>query len=446
MKSKIYDLQDLQNSKGVTLYAHGRELIPGGTQLLSKRPEMFAPKIWPSYYSMAKGINVWDLDNRIFSDFSVMGIGANILGYADNDVDDAVKECISKGVSSSLNCPEEVELAEELINLHPWFDMVRYAKSGGEAVSIAIRIARAYTGRDIILFSGYHGWSDWYLAANLGDAKNLDGQLMPGLDPAGVPRALKGTSIPFNSNDLNDILDKIKGKESNIAAIIVEPARGEEPDPIYLKQLKETAKEIGSVLIFDEITSGFRACSGGIHRKYDTHPDIAIFAKSLANGYPMAALIGVAEVMQAAQSTFISSTNWTDRIGPVAALATIKKYNNLSVDKHIIEIGKACQLIWKKHAEANNLDITISGLPTLSSFSFNSHLATQYTTRFTTEMLQRGYLAWRQFKPSFAHKKSDLNLYDEAIGEVFNVIANLKPDQILESPEAHTGFTRLTKE
>ncbi len=446
MKSKIYKLQDLQNSKGVNLYARARKLIPGGTQLLSKRPEMFAPNVWPSYYSKAKGINIWDLEDRIFSDFSVMGIGANILGYADDDVDDAVKDCISRGVSSSLNCPEEVELAEELINLHPWFDMVRYAKSGGEAVSIAIRIARAHSSKDIILFSGYHGWSDWYLAANIGDAKNLDGQLMPGLDPRGVPRALKGSSIPFNANDIDDLLYKIKGNETKIAAIIVEPARGEEPNSEYLRKLKEISREIGSVLIFDEITSGFRACSGGIHRKYDTHPDIAVFAKSLANGYPMAAIIGVEEVMESAQSTFISSTNWTDRIGPVAALATIKKYNNLNVDQHIIRIGKECQSVWKKNALENNLDISISGLPTLSSFTFNSDFAAEYTTRFTTEMLQRGFLAWRQFKPSFAHQESDLRLYSQAIGEVFKVIAKLDPDKILNTPQAHIGFTRLTKE
>ncbi|MDB3867951.1 aminotransferase class III-fold pyridoxal phosphate-dependent enzyme [Gammaproteobacteria bacterium] len=446
MTSKIYNLKDLQNSLGPNLYARGKELIPGGTQLLSKRPEMFAPEVWPSYFSKAKGINVWDLENRQFSDFSVMGIGASILGYADDDVDSAVTDCISKGVASSLNCPEEVELAEELIALHPWFDMVRYAKSGGEAVAISIRIARAHTSRDIILFSGYHGWSDWYLAANLADNNNLDGQLMPGLSPAGVPRGLKGSAIPFNANDYEDLKLKIKGKESKIAAIIIEPARGKEPNPEYLKKLKGISEEIGCVLIFDEITSGFRVCPGGIHRKYGINPDIAVFAKSLANGYPMAALIGVQKVMESAQSTFISSTNWTDRIGPVAALATIKKYNRLNVDKHIIAIGEACQSIWSKHAQENNLDITISGLPTLSAFNFNSNHASQLMTRFTTEMLQRGFLAWRQFKPSYAHKDLDLKLYESAISEVFKEMSSIDPDNILQTPQAHSGFTRLTKE
>jgi glutamate-1-semialdehyde 2,1-aminomutase len=446
MKPLKYTIESLQNSKGRKLYSQAKKLIPGGTQLLSKRPEMFAPDLWPSYFSKAKGITIWDLEDRPFTDFSIMGIGATILGYADDDIDNAVKDSISNGIASSLNCPEEVELADELINLHPWFDMVRYTKSGGEAVAISIRIARAFTSRDIVLFSGYHGWSDWYLAANLGDLKNLDGQLMPGLSPAGVPRGLKGSSIPFAANDCEDLLKKIKGKESQIAAIIVEPARGEMPDPEYLKKLKQISQEIGSVLIFDEITSGFRACSGGIHRKYKTHPDIAVFAKSLANGYPMAAVIGTERVMQAAQSTFISSTNWTDRIGPVAALATIRKYNEMKVDEHIIRIGNACQDIWRKHSANSGLDISVSGIPALSAFSFNDKNSSQYTTRFTIEMLQRGFLGWRQFKPSFAHKDSDLIGYDDAIRDVFKVLGDLDQTNILDTPMAHSGFSRLTSE
>ena len=140
--------------KGQKLYKHAKTLIPGGTQLLSKRPELFAPDVWPAYYSKAKGVNIWDLEGNKFVDMSIMGIGANILGYADDDVDCAVKEAIDMGVSSSLNCPEEVELAELLIELHPWAEMVRYARSGGEAMAMAVRIARASTGRELILFSG----------------------------------------------------------------------------------------------------------------------------------------------------------------------------------------------------------------------------------------------------------------------------------------------------
>jgi len=192
-----YNLDELKNSKGVSLYNLAKSIIPGGTQLLSKRPEMFAPEIWPSYYSKSKGCRIWDLDNREFIDMSIMAVGACILGYADEEVDEAVIEVIKKGVNSSLNCPEEVQLANALIEIHPWFDMVRYARSGGEAMNIAVRIARAFTKRDIVLFSGYHGWHDWYLAANLNDDDNVDGHLMPGLESNGVPRGLAGSAIPF---------------------------------------------------------------------------------------------------------------------------------------------------------------------------------------------------------------------------------------------------------
>ena len=158
----MIDLNVLASSKGPKLYNRAKRLIPGGTQLLSKRPEMFAPDIWPAYYSKAKGCRVWDLDGREFIDMSIMAVGACILGYADDDVDNAVIEAVRNGVNSSLNCTEEVVLAEALLDLHPWFDMVRYARSGGEAMSIAVRIARAKTKRDTVLFSGYHGWTDWY--------------------------------------------------------------------------------------------------------------------------------------------------------------------------------------------------------------------------------------------------------------------------------------------
>jgi len=436
----------LENSKGVRLYERAKTLIPGGTQLLSKRPEMFAPGIWPSYYSKAKGCHVWDLDSRKYIDMSIMAVGACILGYADDDVDKAVLNSIKQGVSSSLNCPEEVELAEALIELHPWFDMVRYARSGGEALSVAVRIARASTKRDKVLFSGYHGWADWYLAANIDNSTGLDGQLMPGLEPNGVPRDLAGTAIPFNFNDIDSLKETIKGRESSIASIIIEPARGEEAPDEYLIKLRNLASEIGAVLIFDEITSGYRMCAGGIHRRYGIYPDIAVFAKSMANGYAMSAILGTEDVMQAAQSTFISSTNWTDRVGPSAALATLKKYQQNQVEKHIISIGNDIQRIWKDASLKSGLQLEITGLPSLSAFSFKSDYTMDMNTRFVVEMLQRGFLGYRQFKPSLAHTSKELGKYKIAVEEVFELLSKLPKDKILNSKVAHAGFRRLTKE
>jgi len=439
-------LEKLMKSSGQKLYKRGKQLIPGGTQLLSKRPEMFAPDVWPAYYSKAKGCRVWDLGGREFIDMSIMGIGANILGYADDDVDKAVVDAIQSGVSSTLNCPEEVELAELLVDLHPWADMVRYTRSGGEACAVAIRIARAATKRDKILFSGYHGWSDWYLAANLGETDALDGQLMPGLEPRGVPRNLRDSAIPFHFSDLDELKLKAKGVEKEIAAIIVEPARGEDAPKDYMVGLKNFAREIGAVLVFDEITSGFRMCAGGIHLKYGINPDLAVFAKSMANGYAMAAVIGTESVMNAAQTTFISSTNWTEKIGPVAAIATIKKYVKENVAEHIINIGNDVKQIWFELSDKHGLPIKVSGLPTLASFSFVDENNQAMMTFFTIEMLKKGFLGYRQFKSSYAHHNLDLSIYSEVVDEIFQIIAEDKWADVLKSPLAHSGFARLTSE
>ena len=442
----MYNLSDLKNSSGIKLYNQAKSLIPGGTQLLSKRPEMFAPDVWPSYYSKAKGCEVWDLDGRKFIDMSIMSVGACILGYADQEVDEAVIKSIKDGVSSSLNCIEEVKLAETLIELHPWFQMVRYARSGGEAMSIAVRIARAYKNRDTILFSGYHGWNDWYLSSNLSNDSNLDGQLMPGLQPNGVPRGLAGTAIPFDNNSIESLREKIRNKENQIAAIVIEPARGEEAPIGYLKSLRELASEIDAVLVFDEITTGFRMCAGGIHRNYKVNPDIAVFAKSISNGYAMSAILGIEKVMQAAQNTFISSTNWTDRIGPTASLATIQKYQKENVDKHLIEIGNLVKEIWQSSADDFGLKIKISGLPTIAAFNFISDISDKFNTRFSIEMLKRGFLGFRQFKPSYAHNVDLVEKYRKAVKEVFKEIKDDPYSSLLDSSPQHTGFARLTKE
>lgn len=449
-KASSNSQEDVTMGTGQDLYRKAKRLIPGGTQLLSKRPEMFLPDLWPSYYSKAKAVHIWDMDDNCYLDMSIMGVGANILGYADDVVDNAVIEAIRRGSSSTLNCPEEVELAELLISLHPWAQMVRYTRSGGEAMAVAIRVARAKTGRDTVIFSGYHGWHDWYLAANLANEMNLDGQLMPGLSPSGVPRGLLGTAIPFFFNDIENVHKIIKKEGGKIAAVIIEPARGEESPREFLKILRDITERMGAVLIFDEITSGFRMNPGGIHLRYGISPDMAIFAKSIANGYPMAAVIGTEDVMQAAQTTFISSTNWTERIGPVAALATITRYIANNAHQHIIALGDAVKKIWNRAAEDHGLAIKVTGLPTLATFSFNYPENKVMGTIFTQEMLKRNILGFRQFKPSLAHQQDHLNQYENAVAEVFTIIARGMTNgnilSLLETSPAHDGFFRLTKE
>jgi len=311
---------------------------------------MFLPEQWPSYFSRARGVEVTDVDGNTYVDMSMMAIGACVLGYADQDVDSAVKAGIDAGSASTLNAPEEVELAELLCELHPWAEMVRYARAGGEAMMIAVRIARAKTGKDKVAFSGYHGWCDWYLAANLADEAALDGQLMPGLDPAGVPRGLKGTALPFHYNRLDQLKAIVDANRGELGVIVMEPQRGETPAPGFLEAVRDIATEIGAVLIFDEVTTGWRMTNGGIHLLLGVNPDIAVFAKAMANGYPMAAILGTSSVMEAAQSTFISSTNWTERVGTVAALATIRKYRRENVAAHLKMIGNLTFDGWKRAA------------------------------------------------------------------------------------------------
>ena len=303
-----YSKVDWKRTSGAELYRHAKTKIPGGTQLLSKRPERFLPKLWPSYYSRAKGCEVWDLDGRRLIDVSIHSVGNSLLGFADDDVNSAVKEAVDKGNMSSLNSPAEVELADLLCQLHPWADSVRYARAGGESMSIAVRIARAFTGRDKIAFCGYHGWSDWYLAANLASDSVLDGHLMPGLEPRGVPRGLQGTALPFRYNHLEELEELVAQHGSDLAGIVMEPMRRDWPENNFLERVREIADSIGAVLVFDEVSAGWRFCLGGVHLKLGMDPDIAVFSKSISNGYPMAAIIGRREVMSAAEVSFISST------------------------------------------------------------------------------------------------------------------------------------------
>lgn len=433
--------------KSQELYKQAKKIIPGGTQLLSKRPEMFLPDLWPAYYDKAKGCEVWDLDGNKYIDMSYMGIGASVLGYADTDVDKKVKEAIAKGTITTLNCPEEVELAKVLCKIHPWAQMVRYARTGGEAMAIAVRIARAKTGKDLILFCGYHGWYDWYLSANLAGDKALDGHLLPGLNPLGVPRGLKGTTIPFEYNDINTFLKLIKKYKNNVAAVVMEPIRNYYPQKGFLKTIREITKKLNIVLIFDEVSSGWRLTLGGAHLMFKINPDIAVFAKAMSNGYPMAAIIGKKDIMNIAQDSFISSTYWTERIGPVAALATIKKLKDKKAPQYLQKIGKQIQIGWEKIAKKHKLKITISGVYPLGHFEFNYTKPLVLKTLFTQKMLEEGFLATNAFYASFAHKIKHINSYLKAVDKTFAYIVKAikagNPEKYLKGPICHNGFKRL---
>ena len=432
---------------GQELYKKAKTLIPGGTMLLSKRPEMFLPDQWPSYFSKAKGISVWDLDGKELLDMSIMGIGTNTLGYGNDEVDAAVMETVKNGNMSTLSCPEEVYLAERLIEINPWAEMVRFARSGGEANSIAIRIARAASGKDKVAICGYHGWHDWYLSANHnGVGDDLSGHLLAGLSPKGVPKNLKDTVYPFNYNNYEELLSIVK--KNDIGVIKMEVVRNFGPEDNFLQKVRALATEKNIVLIFDECTSGFRETFGGIYQKYGVEPDMAMFGKTIGNGYALTAVVGTRAVMEAAQATFISSTFWTERIGPTAALATLKVMERVKSWETITEMGNKMRKGWQKLADNYNLDISISGIPSLSTYSFSSPDALAYKTLIAQEMLKKGFLASTNFYASTAHNDENLDLYFNALETVYQQISscekgNSKIMDLLEGPICHGGFKRL---
>lgn len=434
--------------KSQELYEKAKKIIPGGTQLLSKRPERFLPDGWPAYYDKAEGCQIWDLDGKRYIDMSNMGVGSCLLGYADKDVDNAVKVAIEKGSMSTLNCPEEVALAQLLCEIHPWANMVRFARTGGEAMAISVRIARAKTNKDLVLFCGYHGWHDWYLSANIADDRALDGHLLLGLEPRGIPRALKGTAIPFSYNETDRFLELVKRHEKDIAAVVMEPIRSYYPVEGFLETVREVTQKSEMVLIFDEVTSGWRLNIGGAHLRFSVNPDMAVFAKGISNGYPMAAIIGRSEVMEYAQATFISSTYWTERVGPVAALATIKKMQDRDIPRYLGSAGQKVQEGWKTLAEKYKVGLKISGTYPLGHFSFDYENPLLLKTLFVQSMLERGFLATTAFYASYAHTEDYVDNYLTAVDETFCFMAKVidegNPWKYLKGSICESDFRRLT--
>jgi len=432
--------------KGQDLYKKAKALIPGGTMLLSKRPEMFLPDNWPSYFSKAKGCKIWDLDHQELIDMTIMGIGTNTLGYGHDAVDNAVLDIVRKGNMSTLSCPEEVYLAEKLIEMNPWAHMVRFARSGGEANSIAIRIARAASGKDKVAICGYHGWHDWYLSANHNSGDSLSGHLLPGLNPSGVPKALKDTVLPFHYNNYEELVDLVE--KHDIGVIKMEVLRNFGPEDNFLRKVRELATKKNIVLIFDECTSGFRETFGGIYKKFGVEPDVAMYGKTIGNGYALTAVVGKRSVMEAAQTSFISSTFWTERIGPTAALATLKVMEEVKSWEVITAIGKKVQEGWKSLAATHGLEIELAGIPALSTYSFKSENALAYKTLIAQEMLKKNILASTNFYASIAHEDLYLERYFLELDKVYGIIRKcenqeLNINELLEGPICHSGFKRL---
>ncbi len=438
-------------SIGQTLYHRAKTLMPGGTQLLSKRPEMFAPGRWPPYYRQAQGCRVTDLDGRTYIDMSLMGVGSCLLGYADPDVTEAVVARVREGSMCTLNSAEEIELAELLLSLHPWAQQVRYARTGGEAMAMAARVARAATGRDIIAFCGYHGWHDWYLAANLGDADDkvdqLASHLLTGLEPAGVPRQLTGTAVPFSYNRLDELHTIVQSRGGRLAAVIMEPTRAVAPSPGFLEGVRQLCDACGAMLVLDEITAGWRFAFGGAHLVYGIEPDAAVFAKALGNGHPIAALVGRKRMMEAMERSFISSTYWTEGVGPVAALATLRKMQTVDLPAHIRGIGERFRHQIAALAHRHLVNVSFAGHAALTSMRFDHPDHAALLTLWTARMLERGFLVSGSFYPSLAHGEAEVDACVAAADAVFAELSQAARDgdaaHRLGTPVKHEGFRRL---
>jgi glutamate-1-semialdehyde 2,1-aminomutase len=428
---------------GQKLWKRANRVIAGGNMLLSKRPDMFLPDRWPTYFSKAKGCRVWDLDGREYIDMSLMGVGTNTLGYGHPAVDAAVRKAVDDGNMSTLNCPEEVLLAERLVDMHRWADMVRFARTGGEADAVAVRIGRAASGRDRVAICGYHGWHDWYLAANVGQHERLAEHLLPGLAPVGVPQSLGGTVLPFEYNRL-DQLRALLATYDDIGVLVMEPVRSMEPINGFLGEVRKLTLERGIVLIFDECTAGFRETFGGAHLKYGVEPDLAVFGKALGNGYAITAVLGRRAVMEAAQDSFISSTFWTERIGTVAALATLTEMERLRSWEVITEAGRALIIGWRELAERHSLSIQVTGMPALATFTFNRPDARACKTFLTQEMLRLGFLSTPSVYSCTAHDVAVHAEYFAALDEVFAMISAGDIEARVTGPLCNEGFRRLT--
>ena len=435
---------------GWSRYPQAKELMPPyGVQLGSKSPESHAPELWPPYFREARGVEIVDVDGNRWWDVGHHGIGACALGYRDPDVTEAVMRRVSLGSYSILNHPEEPEVAELLCQLHPWAQQVRFARSGGETMAIAVRIARATTDRSLVAVCGYHGWHDWYLAANLGDNDALLGHLMPGLDPVGVPRELRGTNLTFTFNNPDELDAIIADHGDRLAAVVMEPVRYHRPDPGFLEHVRDQAHRAGALLLFDEISVGWRFALGGSHLMWGVDPDIACFAKALGSGHPMGAVIGSANAMAGLRGSFISSTYWTEGVGFVAAAATIKKMQRVDLPAHCERVGSMLLDAWRDVSSRHGVPLRPAcDVPNMPIMEFDHPQARELSTLYTQLMLDHGMLAGLTMFISLAHTDEVLSRYIEVMDPVFEQIAAaIDSDSVVErmrAPRSRGGFRRLT--
>jgi glutamate-1-semialdehyde 2,1-aminomutase/spore coat polysaccharide biosynthesis protein SpsF len=416
------------------VWSRAEPLIPAGTQTLSKGPTQYVQGVAPVYLQKGQGSRVWDVDGNEYIDYP-MGLGCIILGHGYPRVNEAIQRQLQDGISFSLMHPLEVELAELLVSVMPWAEMVRFGKNGSDATTGAIRAARAYTGREKVFHCGYHGWHDWYIA---GTTRNK-----------GVPQGSIELQFEFPYNDLTALRELFDAHPAQVAAVIMEPYRTTPPDSGYLEGVKELAHANGAILIYDEVASGFRFRLGGINEIYGVTPDIGCFGKAMGNGMPISTIVGPSEVMKIFDELFYSFTFGGECLSLAASIATIEELRDNDVYTHTWEMGR--RLMEGYNRMASDLKVQqctqVVGLPplTVPTFVDQSGIPSLLLkSLFQQEVLKRGILFGASHCVSYSHSEADIDMtlaaYYEALVVLKQALETGDVESLLDGPPISAVF------
>lgn len=399
--------------KSEALLDRALKTIPLGTQTFSKSKTQYPRGVSPYYIVRGEGSHVWDADGNKYVDF-INGLASITLGYKDPDVTAAVQAQMEDGVIFSLPHPIEIEAAEKITEMVPCAEMVRFGKNGSDATSGAIRLARAYTRRDRVAVCGYHGWQDWYIGST---PRNK-----------GVPKAVQALTHGFNYNDIESLHKLFCQYPNEFAAVIMEPMNTSEPQRGFLTQVAEMARSNGALFILDETITGFRYANGGAQEYFGVTPDLATLGKGLANGYPVSAVVGKAEIMQMMEEIFFSFTFGGEALSLAAACATMTKLQKEPVIETLAKQGQKIFTGVQAILRQCQLDeaITISGHPSWSFLNIKdcgNISSWEIKTLFLQELFNRGFLSFGTHNMSYSHSDEDLDKLLSAYQEIFPLIS-----------------------
>jgi glutamate-1-semialdehyde aminotransferase len=412
----------LERARSDELWERALRAIPVGTQTFGKSPRQWAFGTVPNFLQRARGSHVWDVDGNEYIDYG-MALGPIILGYNYPRVNAAIADQLAQGSIFSLNHPLEVELSELLIELIPCAEMVRFGKNGSDGTSAAVRLARGYTGRDVILCCGYHGWQDWYIGSTSRHR--------------GVPQAVRDLTVQFPYNDLDALKALLHRHHGNVAAVIMEPSNFEPPLPGYLEAVQGLTRESGAVLIFDEVLTGFRMALGGAQQYFGVTPDLAVFAKAMANGMPVSALVGSAEIMQLFSEVFYSFTFAGETLSLAAAVATIAELRETDALEVVWARGgqlkRGCLELIAEFGLEGTVDCTgYDCWPRLSFTGQDSRQSMALETLFRQEVTKRGVLMRTGMFLSYSHSPADVDQTLVAYGSALELLAQAQRQGSIE--------------